>query len=133
MVLIAVGISAMMNQVVTKSDIRSQAQSALSKFRRRLKSRMPQESQISNPCSLIRHVAMIHKKENRYSCAVKAGEAYTSGLSRQDKLVKHIPERHNLLKCLYIAPPKSLIPKRNCIYCNFMAPSSVHSEPLELA
>jgi hypothetical protein len=30
-----------------------------------------------------------------------AGEAHTSGLLGQDRLLKHLLERHNLLKCLY--------------------------------
>jgi hypothetical protein len=48
---------------------------------------------------LSRHVETVHEKADRHKCPVELCEAHITGFARKDKLLNHIREQHDNLRC----------------------------------
>ncbi|KAH9213472.1 hypothetical protein DL95DRAFT_390438 [Leptodontidium sp. 2 PMI_412] len=50
---------------------------------------------------LDRHINTIHLASHNHQCPVQSCEAHTTGFARKDKLLNHIREQHDNLRCPY--------------------------------
>jgi hypothetical protein len=50
---------------------------------------------------LYRHISTAHEEVSNHMCPVESCEASTTGFARKDKLLKHIREQHEILRCPY--------------------------------
>jgi hypothetical protein len=52
-------------------------------------------------CDLRRHIETVHKPSSSHTCPVESCEANINGFARKDKLLNHIREQHDNLRCPY--------------------------------
>jgi hypothetical protein len=50
---------------------------------------------------LNRHINTVHAASQHYKCPVESCEAHTTGFARKDKLLNHMREQHENLRCPY--------------------------------
>lgn len=52
-------------------------------------------------CDLRRHIETVHEAASNHTCPVESCEANIKGFARKDKLLNHIREQHDNLRCPY--------------------------------
>jgi hypothetical protein len=55
----------------------------------------------SKQYELNRHISTAHREEHHHKCPIDTCEASITGFARKDKLIKHLREEHENLRCPY--------------------------------